>query len=152
MNSDNSKSVASLSQGGDRTPIDENEEIDEIDENKERGADNVSVIDDVEEDDAEYDYQYPVRGRRGAKKKGFLKEDLTKMMQGFGETAEPRDDTLDLMEAYVFEFINNVIHRSLARSQRAGFAQIQVRDLLKIIESDEKKLLRAPYIITGQTI
>jgi hypothetical protein len=93
-----------------------------------------------------------VRGRRGAKKKGFLKEDLTKMMQGFGESAEPRDDTLDLMEAYVFEFINNVIHRSLARSQRAGFAQIQVRDLLKIIESDEKKLLRAPYIITGQTI
>ncbi len=153
MNSDNSKSVASLSQGGDRTPIDENEEIDEIDENKGGGgADNVSVIDDVDEDDAEYDYQYPVRGRRGAKKKGFLKEDLTKMMQGFGESAEPRDDTLDLMEAYVFEFINNVIHRSLARSQRAGFAQIQVRDLLKIIESDEKKLLRAPYIITGQTI
>lgn len=152
MNSDNSKSVASLSQGGERTPNDENEEIDEIGENKERGADNVSVIDDVDEDDAEYDYQYPVRGRRGAKKKGFLKEDLTKMMQGFGESAEPRDDTLDLMEAYVFEFINNVIHRSLARSQRAGFAQIQVRDLLKIIESDEKKLLRAPYIITGQTI
>ena len=74
------------------------------------------------------------------------------MMQGFGETADPRDDTLDLMEGYVFEFINNVIHRSLSRSQRAGFAQIQVRDLLKIIESDEKKLLRAPYIITGQTI
>jgi hypothetical protein len=38
------------------------------------------------------------------------------MMQGFGETAEPRDDTLDLMEGYVFEFINNVIHRSLSRS------------------------------------
>lgn len=150
MNSDNSKSVASISQGGDRTPVDENEEIDDNFDNKE--VENVSVIDDVDEDDAEYDYQYPVRGRRGAKKKGFLKEDLTKMMQGFGETSDPRDDTLDLMEAYVFEFINNVIHRSLSRSQRAGFAQIQVRDLLKVIESDEKKLLRAPYIITGQTI
>ena len=57
-----------------------------------------------------------VRGRRGAKKKGFLKEDLIKMMQGFGETTDPRDDTLELMEAYVFEFINNVVHRSLARS------------------------------------
>ena len=150
MNSDNSKSVASISQGGDRTPVEENEEIDEDIENKD--AENVSVIDDIDDEDGEYDYQYPVRGRRGAKKKGFLKEDLTKMMQGFGETAETRDDTLDLMEAYVFEFINNVIHRSLSRSQRAGFAQIQVRDLLKVIESDEKKLLRAPYIITGQTI
>jgi hypothetical protein len=149
MNSDNSKSVASIS-GGDRTPVDDNDDVDEIFENKD--ADNKFVIDDVDDDDGEYDYQYPVRGRRGAKKKGFLKEDLTKMMQGFGETADPRDDTLDLMEGYVFEFINNVIHRSLARSQRAGFAQIQVRDLLKIIEQYEKKLLRAPYIITGQTI
>jgi hypothetical protein len=112
MNSDNSKSVASVSQGGDRTPADD-DEVDEIDDNK---GDNLSVIDDVDDDEGEYDYQYPVRGRRGAKKKGFLKEDLIKMMQGFGETAEPRDDTLDLMEGYVFEFINNVIHRSLSRS------------------------------------
>jgi hypothetical protein len=118
MNSDNSKSVASMS--GEHTPLDDNEDVDDNFDNKD--ADNVSVIDDVDEDDGEYDYQYPVRGRRGAKKKGFLKEDLTKMMQGFGETADPRDDTLDLMEAYVFEFINNVIHRSLSRSQRAGFA------------------------------
>jgi hypothetical protein len=76
MNSDNSKSVASMS--GEHTPIDDNEDVDDNFDNKD--ADNVSVIDDVDEDDGEYDYQYPVRGRRGAKKKGFLKEDLTKMM------------------------------------------------------------------------
>ena len=57
-------------------------------------------------------------------------------MQGFGECSDPRDDTLELMEAYVYEFITNTIHRSLARSQRAGSAQIQVRDLLKVIEND----------------
>jgi Transcription initiation factor IID, 18kD subunit len=71
------------------------------------------------------------------------------MMYGFGETQHPRDDTLDLMETYVYEFINNLVHRSLDRSQRSGFTQIQMRDLLKVIEADEKKYLRVPYIITG---
>jgi hypothetical protein len=72
------------------------------------------------------------------------------MMHGFGEVDNPRDDTLEMMETYVYEFITNVIHRSLAKSQRAGFAQIQIRDLLKVIESDQKKFLRVPYIHRGQ--
>jgi hypothetical protein len=88
-------------------------------------------------------------GRRGARKRGFLKEDLAKMMKGFGESGEPRDDTLELLEAFVYEFTNNLVQRSLQRSQRSGFAQIQMRDVLKVIEKDEKKFLRMPYIITG---
>ena len=55
-------------------------------------------------------------GRRGAKKKSILKDELIRMMYGFGEVESPRDDTLDLMETYVYEFITNVIHRSLAKS------------------------------------
>ena len=34
---------------------------------------------------------------------------MSKMMKGFGESGEPRDDTLELLESYVFEFINNVV-------------------------------------------
>lgn len=71
------------------------------------------------------------------------------MMQGFGETGEPREDTLELMEFYVYEFINNLAKRSLVKSQRSGFTQIQLRDLLKVIEEDDKKFLRVPYILTG---
>jgi hypothetical protein len=41
---------------------------------------------------------------------------VQKMMQGFGETETPKDETVDLMEAYVYEFINNLVRRSLARS------------------------------------
>ena len=89
-------------------------------------------------------------GRRGAKKKSILKDELARMMHGFGEVDNPRDDSLELMETYVYEFITNVIHRSLAKSQRGGFAQIQIRDLLKVIESDQKKFLRVPYIHRGQ--
>lgn len=59
---------------------------------------------------------------------------VIKMMYGFGEDMEPRDDTLELMEEYVIEFMNNVTKRSLIRSQRSGFNTIQLRDLLKVIE------------------
>ena len=37
----------------------------------------------------------------------------------------------------------------MARSQRSGFNNIQLRDLLKVIEDDEKKFLRVPYLLTG---
>jgi hypothetical protein len=71
------------------------------------------------------------------------------MMIGFGESGEPRDDTVELMELYVIEFISNISKRSLQRSQRGGFSTIQLRDLLKVIEEDEKKFLRVPYLLTG---
>ena len=71
------------------------------------------------------------------------------MMIGFGECVEPREDTLELMELYVTEFIHNMARRALVKSQRGGFSQIQMRDLLKVIENDDKKFLRVPYILTG---
>lgn len=46
------------------------------------------------------------------------------MMRGFGESADPKEETVELMEVFVYEFINNLVQRSLLRSQRAGFAQI----------------------------
>ncbi len=49
---------------------------------------------------------------------------VSKMMVGFGETDPPQDSTLEVLEAYVYEFINNLVQRSLQRSQRAGFNQI----------------------------
>jgi hypothetical protein len=55
----------------------------------------------------------------------FLSEFLVvNMMYGFGEEREPRDDTLELMELYVIEFVSNLAKRSLAKSQRGGFNSI----------------------------
>ena len=71
-------------------------------------------------------------------------------MFGFGEEEEPNEDTIDLMEVYVVEFLSNITKRSLARSQRSGYNSIQLRDLLKVIEDDDKKFLRAPYMLAAQ--
>ena len=93
----------------------------------EGGADNQTYEEEASEEAEEGDQSAMIMrmpGRRGAKKKSILKDELARMMFGFGDVDNPRDDTLDLMETYVYEFVTNVIHRSLARSQRAGFAQI----------------------------
>ncbi len=73
-------------------------------------------MDDAGEQDQQSAMIHRMPGRRGAKKKSILKDELIRMMYGFGEVESPRDDTLDLMETYVYEFITNVIHRSLAKS------------------------------------
>jgi hypothetical protein len=86
-------------QGGD------NQTYEEVEQSEEDGY-----------DDQESGMIQRMPGRRGAKKKSVLKEELIRMMYGFGEVDNPRDDTLDLMETYVYEFITNVIHRSLAKS------------------------------------
>ena len=82
------------------------------DSTNQSNQDDDESLEQVESDDVAHDN----RGRKGNRKKGSLKEDLSKMMQGFGESDDPRDDSLELMEAYVFEFINNLVHRSLSRS------------------------------------
>ena len=38
------------------------------------------------------------------------------MMYGFGEDKDPNEETLELMELYVIEFISNVSKRALSRS------------------------------------
>ena len=37
-------------------------------------------------------------------------------MYGFGEDKDPNEETLELMELYVIEFISNVSKRALSRS------------------------------------
>eukprot|EP00347_Sterkiella_histriomuscorum_P002568 403367648 len=107
----------------------------------------VNIMNDDDDDVVQQSSNKP--GRRGNKKKGMLKDDLQRMMIGFGENEEPRDDTMELMELYVIEFITNLSRRAMSRSARGGFSTIQLKDLLKVIEDDEKKFLRVPYLLTG---
>jgi hypothetical protein len=41
---------------------------------------------------------------------------VVEMMYGFGEDPEPREDTLELMETYVIEFLSNISKRALEKS------------------------------------
>mmetsp|Transcript_8052 Transcript_8052/g.5732 ORF Transcript_8052/g.5732 Transcript_8052/m.5732 type:complete len:102 (-) Transcript_8052:31-336(-) len=70
-------------------------------------------------------------------------------MYGFGDDKDVREDSLDLMESFVEEFIGNLIQRTMSRGVRAGHNSLKLADVLKVIEPDDKKFLRMPYILSA---
>ena len=55
-------------------------------------------------------------GRKGKNKGGPFREDLKKLMYGYGDDAYPNDATVDLLEVYVEEFVINMVSQALRRS------------------------------------
>ena len=70
-------------------------------------------------------------------------------MFGFGDSAEPNEKTVDLMEAYFEEILINLLTQAQRRSQRHGSTSLRLADVLHTIRKDEKKFLRMPYIINA---
>ena len=111
--------------------------------------------DDQDSGDERHVPQYQPRGRGGRKgknKNGPFREDLKKLMYGYGDD-DPQDDaTVDLMEVYVQEFVINLVSQAMRRSQRHnnGSNSIRLADVLNVIKHDEKKYLRMPYILSTQ--
>ena len=56
----------------------------------------------------------------GRKNKGVgtgpFRDDLKKLMYGFGDNYYPRESSVDLLEEYVEEFIVNLVSRTARRS------------------------------------
>ena len=114
------------------------------------------VIDDDQDSEEERHVpQYQPRGRGGRKGKqrsGPFREDLKKLMYGYGDAILPNDETVDLMEVYVQEYVINLVAQSMRRSQRHtnGSNSIRLADVLNVLKHDEKKYLRMPYILSTQ--
>ena len=90
-------------------------------------------------------------GRKGKNKGGPFREDLIKLMYGFGDEETPNDATVDLLETYTEEFIANLVARTMRRSFRIeGNNELLISDLLKVLEQDEVKFLRMAYTIPTQ--
>ena len=87
-------------------------------------------------------------GRKAkAKGGGPFREDLKKLMYGFGDHPEPNETSVGLLEVYVEEFIVNLVSRTARRSQRHGHNNLKLADILKVLQKDEKKFLRMSYIL-----
>ena len=87
-------------------------------------------------------------GRKGKQKGGPFREDLRKLMFGFGDDKNPNEATVDLLEIYIEEFVINLVAQSMRRSQRHGTNSIRLPDVLNVIKHDEKKFFRMPYILS----
>ena len=117
----------------------------------------VKVVDDDDNNSDNNDAQMhyiPTRvgrgGRKGKQKGGPFREDLRKLMFGFGDDKNPNEATVDLLEIYIEEFVINLVAQSMRRSQRHGTNSIRLPDVLNVIKHDEKKFFRMPYILSTQ--
>jgi histone H3/H4 len=86
--------------------------------------------------------------RQKNKNQGPFHDDLHKLMIGFGDDHKPLDSSVELLEIYVEEFITNLVLRASRRSQRLGNNTVTVADILKVLQPDQKKYLRMPYVLT----
>ncbi len=69
-------------------------------------------------------------------------------MYGFGDVENPENDTIELLENYLIEYIQNIALLAFKRSKRRGFNEIKLKDLLYIIKNDKKKFYRVPTLLS----
>lgn len=69
-------------------------------------------------------------------------------MYGFGDNETPSNDTVELLEQYVIEYIQNIAILAYKRSKRRGFNDIKLKDLLHVIKHDKKKFYRVPSLLS----
>jgi hypothetical protein len=69
-------------------------------------------------------------------------------MFGFGDVESPDNETTELLEQYVIEYIQNIALLAYKRSKRRGFNEIKLKDLLYTIKKDKKKFYRVPSLLS----
>ena len=68
-------------------------------------------------------------------------------MYGFGDDLEPLQESTELMEQYLVEFLSNYCNRVLSRSMRGGHTSMQLGDLIHVLKDNEKMYFRIPLQI-----
>ena len=69
-------------------------------------------------------------------------------MYGFGDTETPDPESIELMEQYIIEYVQNIALLAYKKSKRRGFNEIKLKDLLYIIKDDKKKFYRVPSLLS----
>lgn len=70
------------------------------------------------------------------------------MMYGFGDSANPLSETVDLMESIVLEYIHDMTVKSMQVAQKRG--KLEADDLVFLIRKDKKKYARVQHLLRLQ--
>ena len=70
------------------------------------------------------------------------------LMYGFGDCEIPDIESIELLDQYIIEYIQNVALLAFKRSKRRGFNEVKLKDLLFIIKNDKKKFYRVPSLLS----
>mmetsp|Transcript_22958 Transcript_22958/g.68245 ORF Transcript_22958/g.68245 Transcript_22958/m.68245 type:complete len:185 (-) Transcript_22958:291-845(-) len=84
--------------------------------------------------------------------KGLFNKDLRIMMFGFGDDASPMDETVDLVEDIVLEYLTEVTLRAASTAADAHKPRIDEKDLLFIVRKEPAKFARMRELLTMRTL
>lgn len=70
------------------------------------------------------------------------------LMYGFGDIENPETESLELLEQYIIEYVQNISISAYKKSKNRGFSEIKLRDLILTIKNDKKKYYRVPPLLS----
>ncbi|KAJ3244316.1 Transcription initiation factor TFIID subunit 13 [Chytriomyces hyalinus] len=86
------------------------------------------------------------RAAAGSRKRVFTK-DIKQIMYGYGDTFNPADDTVDVMEDILLMFLEDLCTKALKCSTSN---RLKLTDLTFVLRKDPKKLGRVLELITAE--
>lgn len=82
--------------------------------------------------------------------RGMFSQDLRVMMYGFGDEACPLQQTVDLVEDIVIEYVTCMAHRAGAHAALKG--KVGVEDILYLVRKDQRKWARIKELLEMQAV
>eukprot|EP01094_Clydonella_sp_ATCC50884_P004700 TRINITY_DN13730_c0_g1_i1.p1 TRINITY_DN13730_c0_g1~~TRINITY_DN13730_c0_g1_i1.p1 ORF type:complete len:172 (+),score=65.23 TRINITY_DN13730_c0_g1_i1:33-518(+) len=79
------------------------------------------------------------------KKKPLFKKELEQMLYGFGDVAEPLEETVELLDEMVVEYITEMTKKASDVASRRG--RLRTEDIAFVIRKDSKKYMRAKELL-----
>ena len=69
-------------------------------------------------------------------------------MYGFGDVENPDQESVELLQEYVIEYIQNIAYAAYRRNKRKGSNELSLRDLLYVLKKDKKRYYRIKNLIS----
>ena len=73
--------------------------------------------------------------------------ELKGLMYGFGDKENPDNESAELLQEYVIEYIQNIAYAAYRRNKRKGSNELSLRDLLYVLKKDKKRYYRSKNLI-----
>jgi transcription initiation factor TFIID subunit 13 len=73
--------------------------------------------------------------------------ELKGIMYGFGDVENPDHESVELLQEYVIEYIQNITYAAYRRNKRKGSNELSLRDLLYVLKKDKKRYYRIKNLI-----
>ena len=73
--------------------------------------------------------------------------ELKGIMYGFGDVENPDPESVELLQEYVIEYIQNIAYAAYRRNKRKGSNELSLRDILYVLKKDKKRYYRIKDLI-----